>query len=66
MGLKFEVSVKLPLRDAPTWLSHIEFTRDGDEILVQIVKTNDLSYGDVRLSLVDFNQMADTLLTPGS
>lgn len=66
MALSYEVCVKLPLKDAPQWLSHLEFTRQGDEILIQIVKTNDLPYGDTRISIEDFNQMADTLLTPGS
>jgi hypothetical protein len=55
---------KLTLTDKPNWLSHLEITRDGNEIEIDVVKENGLSYGHVRLSLVDFNNMADILLTP--
>lgn len=55
---------KLTLSDAANWLSHIEITRDGSEIELDIVKANGLSYGHVRLKLEDFNNMADILLTP--
>jgi hypothetical protein len=58
--------VKLPLggEDCPNWLSHIEFSREGDHILFEVVKTNGFQYGEAKLSLEEFNNMADLLLTP--
>lgn len=61
--MAFETAVKIPLRDAPNWLSHIELSRDGDEICIDIVKSNGLSYGHAQLSDVDFNTAADLVLT---
>ncbi len=57
-------AVKLALQDAPPWLSHIEITREDDHILIEVVKTNGLAYGNAQLSLEDFNNTADLLLTP--
>ena len=58
-------SYKLELDDdAPNWLSHIEISRDGEMITFEIIKSNGLSYGEARVSLVDFNNMADVLTTP--
>ena len=59
----FEPTVKLPLKEAPDWLSHIEITREGDEICIDVVKRNGLSYGHAQISDVDFNNIADLILT---
>lgn len=59
----FTATIKLPLQEAPSWLSHIEITREGDEICIDIVKQNGLSYGHAQLSDVDFNTAVDLVLT---
>lgn len=66
MALNFETSVKVELNDAPQWLSHIEFTRSGDRIIIEVIKQNGLSYGEAEMPLNEFNDMADILLKPGS
>jgi hypothetical protein len=37
---------------------------DGDEVLIEIVKATGLSYGEARLPLEEFNDMADHILKP--
>ncbi len=58
------VSVRIPLIDPPHWLNCLEFTREDDNIVINIVKTNELSYGVAQVSIDEFNNMADLLLTP--
>lgn len=55
--------VTVPLQEAPDWLSHLEFYREDNEIVMEIIKENGLSYGYCRMSDVDFNNMADLILT---
>lgn len=55
--------VTVPLQDCPNWLSHLEFYRDGNEIVMEIIKENGLSYGYARMTDLDFNNMADLILT---
>lgn len=50
--------------DAPTWLDCVKFTRDGDQILISIVKQNGHTYEVTPLCLSEFNELADTLLDP--
>lgn len=56
---KFE----LELEDAPNWLSHIEISQRDHMVVFEVIKTNGLSYGEARLNLKDFNDMADVLTT---
>lgn len=59
-----EISVKISFKDAPPWLSHLEFIRDGDDILIEVVKQSGVAYGEARLSLEEFNDIANILLKP--
>lgn len=56
-------SYKLELDDAPNWLSHIEISQEGETIHFEVIRTNGSSCGEARLSLIDFNNMADVLTT---
>lgn len=60
--IPFQTLVKLELDEAPTWLSHIEITQDGDMITLEVVRVNGSSCGISRLTADDFNNMADVLL----
>jgi hypothetical protein len=60
----YKTSIQIPLLGAPPWLSHIEITRTGDQIVFEVVKESGLTYGETPMSLVDFNNMADSLLKP--
>lgn len=58
------VSVKLELEDAPNWLSHVEIAQeDQDHILIEVIRTNGTSCGFHRITKVNFNNMADLILT---
>ena len=61
--MAFENSVKVPIQEGRHWLSHIEITRDGDEVVLNIVKTSGFSEGKARISDVAFNDAADLILT---
>lgn len=59
--MKLEIS--LPFTDAPAWLSHLVLSRDGDEIVIEVVRRSGTLLGEARVSDVQFNQVADLLLT---
>lgn len=61
--MAFSTSVQVPLEDGPSWLSHFEFSREGDEIVIQVVNKRGFSYAESRMSDVEFNSMADLILT---
>lgn len=61
--MSFTTSIQLKLEDGPEWLSHFEFSREGDEIVIQLVNKRGFSYAESRMSDVEFNQMADLILT---
>jgi hypothetical protein len=50
--------------DAPGWLSHLQLTRDGNQIKISVVKDNGYTYNVDPLCLADFNKLIDTLLDP--
>jgi hypothetical protein len=50
--------------DAPGWLSHLQLTRDGDQIKISVVKNNGFTYDMDPLCLAEFNKLIDTLLDP--
>jgi hypothetical protein len=56
---KFE----LELEDAPNWISHIEVSQRDEMVVFTVIKTSGHSYGEARVSLIDFNNMADVLTT---
>lgn len=57
------VTYQLELDDCPSWLSHLEVSREGNVIHFQIVKSSGVVYLEARVSDLDFNDMADHLLT---
>ena len=46
------------------WMGEIIFTRNGDEIIIETLRSNGTLCTENRISLVDFNKMVDTLLDP--
>lgn len=54
---------KLELDDGPKWLSHIEISSKDGLIYFELVNDNGYSKGEARLSITDFNDMADVLTT---
>lgn len=64
MAIKPSVSFTLELIYKPSFLDHIEIGRQDDEIIIKIMKTDGSQYAETKLSIDDFNEMADTLLKP--
>lgn len=64
--MSFTTTVNLPLEEGPDWLSHYEFSREGDEVVIQVVNKKGFAYAEARMSDVDFNRMADLILTRSS
>lgn len=63
--VKTRISVEIIFEDdAPAWLSHLQFQRDGDKINIQVVKMNGHTYDVEPLCLAEFSKLADTLLDP--
>jgi hypothetical protein len=52
---------RLELDEAPDWLSHIQISTQDGLVVLEVIKTNGLSYGEARISIPDFNDMADVL-----
>lgn len=64
--MAFETAVKIPLTEGPEWLSHTEIYREGDEIIIQVVNKKGFAYTESRLSDLEFNEIADLVLTRSS
>lgn len=63
--VKTRTSVEIIFEDdAPAWLSHLQFTRDGHKIRISVVKMNGSSYQVEPLCLAEFSKLVDTLLDP--
>jgi hypothetical protein len=63
--MAFGVSVSLTLQDQPNWCDDkIHFTREGDEILIEVYRESGYIFCRTRVTIDDFNKMADLLLTP--
>lgn len=56
-----QLSIKLVLQDCPDWLSHIEITREGDIVELDVVKTNNTSYGHAKTTLAELEQVVQLL-----
>lgn len=57
------VKYVIPFDDeVPHWLSHIELSREGDEIIFRTVKTSGADYGPARIDAAEFNHIVDALL----
>jgi hypothetical protein len=62
----FTTAVQVPIEEGPDWLSHFEFSREGDEIVIQAVNKKGFSYAESRMADGEFNKMADVILTRSS
>lgn len=63
MNPAYQVMVRIPLDEAPQWLSHLDIVQEGDEIVIEVVKENGTTCGEARFSASHFNDMADLVLT---
>lgn len=61
--MAFETSVTIPLTERGNWLSHIEIYREEDEVIIQVVNKRGVPYAEGRMSDLDFNNAADSILT---
>jgi hypothetical protein len=59
------VSLGLELEESPSWLDgKLHFVRSGNDIHIELRRINGRSYLETSVSIEDFNEMVDLLLSP--
>jgi hypothetical protein len=57
------VEIQFRFTNCPDWLDVLIFSRQGDKIKIEAMRQSGTLLGEVEIELVQFNQLADMLLT---
>jgi hypothetical protein len=58
------VNVSIKLQEQPNWMDDtMHFMRRGDDIFIELIRANGNRFAITRISIDDFNELADLLVT---
>jgi hypothetical protein len=57
MTIAFSLRVSAPISQAPAWLDQAEFRREGQEIVVDLLRSSGTLLGEIRIPAVEFTKM---------
>jgi len=58
-----QLEMRLEFSDGPPWLDCLVFSREENTIKIEVVRKSGTLLGEATISDIEFNQLADILLT---